>query len=121
MSSIFSALFGNNSSNNSTMLEEGYNTPRHDRRKNGDPRRIQGEGTPTPIRNTADGKKWSSDPDRLQRLKSGMKKELYHATTSSAAQQIKDAGVLRRGKVGIAGSGIYFAESDSMARHKCRI
>jgi len=84
-------------------------------------KRLWDEGQVTPIQRTDRGRVLASAPERHERLQSGKTMELYHATTKSAAKQIKSDGQLRRGKTGIVGGGIYFAESSSLAKHKNRI
>lgn len=47
-------------------------------------------------------------------------RELYHATSTSAAESILSSGRFLPGSNGCVGGGIYFADSASAARHKAR-
>merc|ERR1712107_57641 len=57
---------------------------------------------------------------RRQRLQRGETKRLFHQTTLLVAEQIFHAGgKLQRGAFGVAGGGIYFAESARETVWKC--
>jgi hypothetical protein len=47
-------------------------------------------------------------------------KKLFHCTNSSAYAAIISQGQMRPGPSGMFGAGIYFADSESAARHKCQ-
>ena len=88
---------------------------------NGDSTRMQGEGEPvkfSPRRPShIDRDTWDDRRDRLERTGTTT---LFHATTAEGAQGIRQQGKLLRGKVGLAGGGIYFAKTRQEAVHKCR-
>jgi hypothetical protein len=46
------------------------------------------------------------------------KRRLYHATSKVNGDSIKSSGVMRCGEKGMFGAGIYFADSEQLARHK---
>lgn len=86
---------------------------------NGDPRRMVGEGQVVPFRRSrpVDDITWQK---RLNRLADGEVLTLYHATSRAAAAHIDHTKQLWRGKTGIAGGAIYFAQDERAARHKSR-
>jgi hypothetical protein len=57
--------------------------------------------------------------DRQRSLDAGGKTILYHQTSEAAAKQIMaSGGKMLRGSYGIAGAGIYFAQTPKMTEHK---
>lgn len=86
-----------------------------------DPRRMEGEGTAASFRW---GRPAGFSPfiwdERKERLSECGTITLFHATLASSAEVIEREGRLLRGTVGIAGGGIYFATSQTLAVHKCR-
>lgn len=57
---------------------------------------------------------------RTQRLKNGEIKVLYHQTDQRSAESIRKSGKLLRGSSGLAGGGIYFAESPKQTHAKAQ-
>jgi hypothetical protein len=60
----------------------------------------------------------STYDDRMTRLRRGPRKQLYHQTSPEYAQAIRLDGRFSRGSSGLAGAGIYFAESESETNGK---
>lgn len=56
--------------------------------------------------------------DREQRLNDGPVKYLYHQTSAENAKRIVSSQQMLRGHDGLAGGGIYFAESAVETNHK---
>lgn len=69
----------------------------------------------------------SLDDEHVVQLQNGQKminlgkRNVIHATTYEAAQNILKENSLRLGKSGMFGAGIYFAANKKIARHKCTI
>lgn len=56
--------------------------------------------------------------EREERLRRGPVKRLYHQTSPEAANAIMASGKMKRGSSGLAGGGIYFANSPAHTNHK---
>lgn len=59
--------------------------------------------------------------ERQDRLATREKKVLFHQTSRECADKIRNSGKMIRGNRGIAGSGIYFAESARETEWKCEV
>ena len=60
------------------------------------------------------------DTERLARTKRHIR-VLFHQTSADAAAKIVASQKMYRGSDGIAGGGIYFAESPDLTAHKCKL
>lgn len=56
--------------------------------------------------------------DRRYRLFHGKKKRLFHETSLDSAEKILNSQTMKKGKEGLAGGGIYFADTGKEAHRK---
>jgi hypothetical protein len=72
---------------------------------------------PNPLLQAAIGRDSGATLRQTQRI--GVKR-LYHATSTAAAQEIRETGKMVPGACGMFGGAIYFADSIEAALHKAR-